>query len=241
MPWSAIASGLISAASAAKANHDRQKFAKESAADANALSGQAAYDAYLRDIVKYSHRYRWTMTDMKSAGLNPILAASQGFNVASPSSTTPQQVHKADLPQLESYTSSAKDYTQAQKNEAETNRSKQEVKNLQEKAIETRMKVAKMRAEKKLITKQEAQTVMNINKIEAEIFEVYGRLKGIKAQTANRKKDTERLTLLIRQMRMEQKKLGDMTNAYGGQFGKVMGYIKAITEIFNLNLGMVKK
>ena len=37
--------------------------------------------AWLREKEAYQNRYRWTMDDMRKAGLNPILAASGGFNV----------------------------------------------------------------------------------------------------------------------------------------------------------------
>lgn len=38
--------------------------------------------AYERQKEMFKHRYRWTMEDMRAAGINPILAISRGFNVS---------------------------------------------------------------------------------------------------------------------------------------------------------------
>lgn len=43
---------------------------------------KAAKKAHQRSVDAYKHRYQWTMADMRSAGLNPILAAGQGAGSA---------------------------------------------------------------------------------------------------------------------------------------------------------------
>jgi len=54
--WGAIIGGAISAAGALKANSASAAFSKEG----------------------YKHRYQWQVQDMKRAGINPMLAATQG-------------------------------------------------------------------------------------------------------------------------------------------------------------------
>ena len=45
----------------------------------NSAARHAATVANQRNIYNYQHRYQWTMEDMQKAGLNPMLAATQGI------------------------------------------------------------------------------------------------------------------------------------------------------------------
>lgn len=45
----------------------------------NSAARHAATVANQRNIFNYQHRYQWAMDDMQKAGLNPILAATQGI------------------------------------------------------------------------------------------------------------------------------------------------------------------
>ena len=45
----------------------------------NSADRHAATVANQRNIYNYQHRYQWAMDDMQKAGLNPILAATQGI------------------------------------------------------------------------------------------------------------------------------------------------------------------
>ena len=45
----------------------------------NSAARHAATVANQRNIYNYQHRYQWAMQDMQKAGLNPILAATQGI------------------------------------------------------------------------------------------------------------------------------------------------------------------
>lgn len=49
----------------------------------NQRAMEAADLAYQRSVQSYRRRYQWAVEDMKRAGLNPILAASGGFQVGS--------------------------------------------------------------------------------------------------------------------------------------------------------------
>ena len=45
----------------------------------NSAARHAATVANQRNVYNYQHRYQWAMQDMQKAGLNPILAATQGI------------------------------------------------------------------------------------------------------------------------------------------------------------------
>ena len=45
----------------------------------NSAARHAATVANQRNIYNYQHRYQWAMDDMQKAGLNPMLAATQGI------------------------------------------------------------------------------------------------------------------------------------------------------------------
>ena len=45
----------------------------------NSAARHAATVANQRNIYNYQHRYQWAMEDMQKAGLNPMLAATQGI------------------------------------------------------------------------------------------------------------------------------------------------------------------
>lgn len=45
----------------------------------NSAASHAATVANQRNIYNYQHRYQWAMDDMQKAGLNPMLAATQGI------------------------------------------------------------------------------------------------------------------------------------------------------------------
>ena len=50
-----------------------------SGALSNSAARHAATVANQRNVYNYQHRYQWAMDDMQKAGLNPILAATQGI------------------------------------------------------------------------------------------------------------------------------------------------------------------
>ena len=65
---------------AAAVSWQRSQQAAETAWNRSELS---AVNAYNRSIDAYKKRYQWTVRDMRKAGLNPILAASGGFQIGS--------------------------------------------------------------------------------------------------------------------------------------------------------------
>lgn len=60
---------------------------------------KSMFDKHWKDqISAYTSRYQWTMNDMRKAGLNPILAASSGFNVGHSPTASVAQMPMASAP-----------------------------------------------------------------------------------------------------------------------------------------------
>ena len=92
---------------------------------------EAAKTSYQRDLRAYSRRYQTTAKDMKSAGLNPILAATSGFNVGSgvKANMPSTNANSASAPSTGTITfgSTAKSLSAAEKDQAQTKLTKKQV------------------------------------------------------------------------------------------------------------------
>lgn len=110
-------------------------------AQAYERSKEAASAAWDRSYGAYKTRYQDTMNDMRLAGLNPILAASGGFNVGSSpnapaASVSTAQAFKADQPTY-NYSQSALDLSQKDKTEMETKKTEVEVRKVYADVLQT--------------------------------------------------------------------------------------------------------
>lgn len=98
---------------AATLQYEREKEAATTAWKRQSKYHKAFMDKqYQRQKNLYRNRYKWTMQDMKGAGLNPILAASGGFNVGSagvPSASVPAAA-KANSAQAQVFQAQSTDY-----------------------------------------------------------------------------------------------------------------------------------
>lgn len=209
--------------------------AKDAASDANQWAAQAADLSWARQKELYQNRYRWTMRDMRRSGLNPILAATGGFQVGSGGPAPMAQSFKADMPTASSYlpSSSAKNWAEADKAESET-------KVNAEKAKETIEHTAKMRAEKGLITKQE-QLAIQAYHVQDAVFaktmkEAYlsvSKRELTEAETRQVLKATEQLGLAMEQLRKT-------ASVYDGPAGAILSYLKEITNALGIrgNVGV---
>lgn len=167
---SAIGSGLFGLASAESSGDAAQ----EAAASANLNSAIQAKLAFERSQEAYGKRYQMTMADMRAAGLNPIMAASGGFNVGNaPQASVPSMFMQSYIP---NYASSAKDVgdviksgmqamesaSESEVNVASLPKIQAEVAKLNQDVSESFERVFKMRAEQGLITAQEKETYVSI-------------------------------------------------------------------------------
>lgn len=160
-------------------------------------SRENALMSHQRELDAFKSRYQMTVEDMAAAGLNPILAASGGFNVGSgvgapmaqslapnvaaaqPGSQTfgAPQISQANFHPASTFSSSAKNMAAATRDEAQAEKNLAEVdevvQNTAESAARTDNQLAqiiKTRAETSKLAKDEQETVMRTRKINQEIF-----------------------------------------------------------------------
>lgn len=123
----------------------------KSTSDANQAARLNSAESFAREYGAYKTRYQDTVADMREAGLNPILAASGGFNVGSGASSTPAQTFQTQYPDV---STSAKNVAEAFESRSRVSKNAQEIKNLVKQARltevmsnETAEKIQKLTAE----------------------------------------------------------------------------------------------
>lgn len=132
------------------------------AGQANDNSAKAAAAAYANNLKAFQRRYQDTVTDMRAAGLNPILAATGGFNVSGAPTMPMAQSFMGSMSGVHPISSTAKDYAEAEqattgskKNEVEIERTYQEIKNKQQDVKESIQRIAESRAREGKTTQEE--------------------------------------------------------------------------------------
>lgn len=99
----------------------------------NAFNVMSAIAKRVGDRYDYQHRYRWSMEDMKAAGLNPMLAY-QGIGGGPPpggmASSSPYSVSQPS--NVSNLSSSAKDFQSMQESKSKEEKNLAEVKNIEE-------------------------------------------------------------------------------------------------------------
>lgn len=171
-------------------------------------------EAFARSQQAYKTRYQNTVQDMIKAGINPIMAASSGFNVGNAPQMHAPQSFKADLPTL-SGTSSALDINRSAKTVEEA---------------------FKIRAESDLVGQQELETVAKTDKLikewkklEAETFKLIA--DGNKAN-----QEAKNLKILQKKLSKELSKLRKIANVYDGPAGQYIAYMQEVMHKIDLAL-----
>ena len=202
--------------------------------DANEAARQASALQWKREYGAYKTRYQDTMADMRSAGLNPILAAGSGFNVGSGPSASMPQTYMSQAPPA---TSSALALSQAKKASAETAEVKAGTQVKLNQAKTELQKVINMRAQKKLITQQEKETIYRANKLLIEQQKAYKEVAALQAQTDLTQRQSlevdqkiKNLKLLGKQLKYTLPKLKNFSEAYSHWTGKLLQAIEMTTR-----------
>jgi len=115
---------------------------------------------YQRQKKMYQHRYQWTVKDLESAGLNPMLAYSQGAPV-------PGGVSAADQSQIGS--------------RAVEGFQKQQGLNIQKKAMESQLEVNSTQASKNLAEAKDALSSASLKELDIQARQQTVPLAGAKA------------------------------------------------------------
>ena len=240
---------------AATTSWNRSKEAAKTSHDWSVEDTQRAYEL---DIDAYKNRYRWTMADMKAAGLNPILAAGSGFTVTGQPQATPASAYMAQAPMAQpvsaqspqAYPGDTKG-TQSILNLQKREESKKNITKIMEEALKARAhaleaitKIATHRQQKNLMTAQEQEVYKRIRVLEKEwfvrtaqfyktVFEGY----KIKAETdvsretkQKVKAEAQRIIKQTALLKSQLDILSKTADVYKGPIGSTLAYIKQIME-----------
>lgn len=218
-------------------------------AGAAALGGSALSGLMARSNAKeagdmskdvYKHRYRYTVSDMRAAGINPIMAASSGFNVGSgvnyPAAAAPP------VPNFSEYIMAD---AQSSKAIQEVENLKQDIKNKQQQVQESLARTAKERAQAGLITQQEKNALREWSLIDQRITNSIAEYERISSQAALNWRQKESVNETIKQIQQDIEKtkvvlksLSSVGKAYDGPIGGILGYIKAISDALGLHTSL---
>lgn len=235
-------------------------------------SKTAARDQYERSIAlmkrqdlinrkNYQQRYQWTAKDMRKAGLNPILAASGGFNVSGAPEVGLPAVQQARTPTID-FAGNARDVAsavqsmfEARKKGAEVAEVEQNIKLLRAKASESIQSAWKLRKEQNLISANERRVVREIERIDSEMARNWSQARQFEAQIDELQKravmhgaETENLREMreqiqinkellandVKKMEYSLKELKKISEVYDGPIGSVLAYVKEIVSALGL-------
>lgn len=185
----------------------------------------------LASQVGYSERamrnkYQWMVSDLRRAGLNPILAAKGGLQGGAVTYSAPT----AGYPGVPDWTSSARNLQSAQTERQRTELTYEQI------AVERKRNGLVEAQEEQAMAKRD-ESMENVKKIQREI-ELIQRKRDFTQQ------DTERVKQLSLQLRAqvikiiaESEKLIKIAEVYKGPLGKQIAYFKELVGKLNLFLG----
>lgn len=193
----------------------------------------------------YKTRYQDTMSDMRAAGLNPILAAGGGFNVGTSPSASAAKGYQAPESSFD-LSSTAKNVASAELD--------------RKKSLESVAQVAKIRAEKDLVSQQEAESVQRVENLKRDlavkaqqIRKMVQEIRTLESKQALNTTEESRLTTLHDKNREEVKliqkqyeklvaeleKLNQIAKVYASPGGKYLIWAREILGSLGLNIGLV--
>ncbi len=175
-------------------------------------SKESSAKAWKRSYGAYKRRYQDTSRDMKKAGLNPILAASGGFNVGSGTQAVSAQAFKAQQPQS-SASQNTLNFAKTSQSGEETKRAAAQTKLTQKQAVTEVKKAQKIVMENRVLKQQEAEVIERTSLLMEQQAKTNAEWK-----LSNKKR--EQIILLNQQVRITLKKLKAQGNVYNGKYGE---------------------
>lgn len=216
-----------------------------------------AKDQYERSMDMYQNRYTYTVADMKRAGLNPILAATGGFNVGSGPT-----ISMAQMPTYPDISSSALDWQKTKEAESNTDKIDQETQKVikdaelsAQRTAESLENTLKTRAEKNLVTAQERKTVQEIQNLQQEINKIMAntlllenQTDYVQSQTAVEREyvgavqEQKKLTAAnkklaegeLKRLEYQLSQLKRISDVYSGPVGSALTYVREIMNALGL-------
>lgn len=207
------------------------------AKDAWQRSKQGAQDQWNREYGAYKTRYQDTTADMRKAGLNPILAATSGFNVSGGGAKATAATPYMSSGSSGNIASSAQQLSKTKKTEEET---KTEIKRrelIKNQALESIAKKVKHKAETRKIRNEEKIAAANIFNAEKRLEQIKVEIAQAEQDTKLKEKLTEQARIQIDQMRANLQAMQNMDKIYSGPAGQLLSYLKLLSEILGISTG----
>lgn len=230
------------------------------------LFGEASYDEQLGDLREnaeranameqhnYKHRYQWAVDDMRKAGLNPILAATQGLGGGS------ARAFMAQAPQRMYPSKGGEEFSaigKSQLTDQKTKESKSVTQMNKDKSKEILASAHLKRKKAKLVSAQELETYQNITALRNKAWEHMQRISLLAEQTnlardsaahmrmqqtvakhAWKKLEQERknLQLVHRQLKAQLPMLERFSEIYSAGSGATMAWMETFMRSMRMNI-----
>ena len=212
----------------------------------------------------YKNRYRWTVDDLRAAGLNPILAVTNPAMTAggaSAGSAGQGSYAKYDV------TSAFKDMTQSQKDMAQTKLTQEERMRVMadtilkiNQSLDTIQHISESKAREGKLEKEErklTQDIFNAEKeferiaVDIELMETKIELMQqqqnltqqqtteVAARESKLKQERRNLRMQAQVLEAQLAKLVKIANVYQGPAGQLTAYIKEVLNALNIGVGAI--
>lgn len=229
--WGQVVGGIASLAGGLLSN----KQSKENTETAIDASQNATATQYRRNKKMYQNRYQWMTRDMRKAGLNPILAASGGFNPGSSPSVSASQIFNAQPPTSQyDFAGSAKGITESVLNEEQAKTEYDKRVKLKNEGLELLERAAKERSERGLISAQETQALKNVSLMTTQMDKLENEIELIRQGKKLTEEETKNLITLRNQMELNMSKLEQMSEVYKSPLGKLAAWVNALFGSINI-------
>lgn len=226
-------------------------FNTNSARTANERAVENTNNAFAASQQEYATRYQTTAKDMKLAGINPIMAATGGFNVSGQPTMSAAAVHQAAPMQMESFTTAAKSAKDVEKSDYEMDKLSAETDNIVQDTEKKRLealheieRIAKTKADIVLTGEQtektKAETLLTgettgktraeTTKIQTETGKIYVEMAHLEQQIQQSIKQIQVMSEEIKLKRAETGLTTAKTATEKAQAAKVIDEVKILDE-----------
>lgn len=191
----------------------------------SALQFQREYDVY-------KQRYYDTTKDMKAAGLNPILAATGGFNIGSTPHASNAAIYQGPYP-----TSSARDLESLSNiglTMGQTEKAKAETGLALKKADESMANAIKLRSESGLLKEQENLTFQKYWNARKEFVILSAELRKVQSQTELNDAQKKQAQAAATNMMFQAAELARTAEVYKTGYGEALKFVSETMKSMNV-------